>query len=233
MTSKRSDGRAPLELRKLAIYAGLNPFAMGSSQVTLGSTQILTSAKIKKALSTSISGISTRINLLAQSTPGDLPFSQEEIENIELLCNKALTAAVATCDLRDLTCEIECYVSCADGGLACAIIAGAWVSLYQCLNWASIENLISEPVKVVRMAAITVGMVNNQILVDLNAEELAKAQYSAVALFDSQQQLLSFQSTKTSSPVPVATMQNLIQSAAGAVTEIFREEEKAVTEESL
>lgn len=187
----RNDGRNNHEPRKIVIYPNFLKYSYGSALIEVGETRVICCAtlenKVPYFLKNTGSGWIT-------AEYGMLPGSSKEriarevyrpsgrTQEIQRLIGRSLRAAVELYQLGEYTITIDCDVLQADGGTRTASVSGGYVALVIALNkmrkqglmsYSQSNNLlpIKEPV-----AAISVGMIKKEKLVDLNYQEDSKAE---------------------------------------------------------
>jgi ribonuclease PH len=183
-TTARPDGRANDELRPVTFTPGIAPNADGSVLIATGKTQVLCAATIEAAVprwmkDQGITGgwITAEYSMLPYSTltrrPRDISRGKVDGRSIEIqrLIGRALRAAVDLDLLGERTLWVDCDVLQADGGTRTASITGACVAI--ALAFASLlkrGDITCWPLGAL-VAAVSVGVVDKRLLVDLNYEE--------------------------------------------------------------
>ncbi|SMP10453.1 ribonuclease PH [Desulfurobacterium pacificum] len=173
----RNDGRKPDELRKVTITLDYIKHAEGSCLIEFGDTKVICTASVEEKVPPFLKGtgqgwITAEYSMLPRATAqrtvreaakGKLTGRTQEIQR---LIGRSLRCAVDLTALGEITIWIDCDVIQADGGTRTASITGAFVALYRALE--KIEKLSAVKNFV---AAVSVGVVNGQVLLDLNYEE--------------------------------------------------------------
>ena len=95
---------------------------------------------------------------------------------IQRLIGRSLRSVVDLRKLADFQIKIDCDVIQADGGTRTASITGAWVALYQAINFLLKSGKLSENPIIDQVAAISCGICENQELIDLDYEEDSSAE---------------------------------------------------------
>ncbi|NJK79873.1 MAG: ribonuclease PH [Chloroflexaceae bacterium] len=180
----RLDGRAPDQLRQIAIIPGAAPYAEGSALIEVGSTRVLCAATVEEGVPSWLRGqgrgwITGEYALLPRATqtrnrrerngPGG------RTQEIQRLIGRALRAAVDLTTLGEYTITIDCDVLQADGGTRTASITGGYVAL--ALAIAHIQQqgwLKHNPIRYA-VAAVSAGIIDGEALLDLNYEEDSRA----------------------------------------------------------
>jgi ribonuclease PH len=182
----RSDNRSPDQLRPVKITAEFITTAEGSALIEVGNTRVICTASIEEAVPTFLrnSGkgwISSEYSMLPRSTltrtPREVSKGRQSgrTHEIQRLIGRSLRAVTDLAKLGERTIWIDCDVIQADGGTRTASITGAFVAL-----GLAIEKLIeagtlkSAPLRDF-VAAVSVGIVDGEILLDLAYEEDSRA----------------------------------------------------------
>lgn len=182
----RSDGRAPGDLRDCKLLMGINKYAEGSCLICMGDTKVHVTASIEdrvpRWLMDSDGGwVTAEYGMLPRSTSER---SQREASQgkqggrtleIQRLIGRALRAA---CDLKALgqrTITLDCDVLQADGGTRTASITGAFVALAQACKHLEKKGRVKRNPLVTQVAAVSVGLVGGETMLDLCFEEDSRA----------------------------------------------------------
>jgi ribonuclease PH len=182
----RSDNRAPDQIRPVNIIPDFISTAEGSALIEMGNTRVICTASVEETvpqfLRNSGKGwISSEYGMLPRST---LTRSAREAakgkqggrtQEIQRLIGRSLRAVADLKRLGERTIWIDCDVIQADGGTRTASITGAFVALGLALQrLVDAGTLTSAPIKDY-VAAISVGIVDGEVLLDLNYEEDSRA----------------------------------------------------------
>lgn len=180
----RSDGRGPSDLREVSFQTGVAPYAHGSVLVSTGNTRVICSAMIEDNVprwmkEQGVTGgwltaeyamlpYSTLSRKPRDSTKGKIDGRSTEIQR---LIGRSLRAAIDLTKLGQRTVWVDCDVLQADGGTRTASITGACVALeLACQSLVAAGKLPRSPV-MRRVAAVSVGIVGGEALLDLNYVE--------------------------------------------------------------
>jgi ribonuclease PH len=182
----RSDNRAPDQLRPVKITPEFITTAEGSALIEVGNTRVICTASIEEAvpqfLRNSGKGwISSEYAMLPRSTltrtPREVSKGRQSgrTHEIQRLIGRSLRAVTDTAKLGERTIWLDCDVIQADGGTRTASITGAFVALGLALEkLVEAGTLASVPLRDF-VAAVSVGMVEGEILLDLCYEEDSRA----------------------------------------------------------
>src|SRR2546426_4076048 len=185
----RTDGRAADQLRPLQFTPHIAPNATGSVLVATGNTQVLCSAMIEDGVprwmkEQQVKGgwITAEYSMLPYSTQQRKPrdISKGKIDGrsqeIQRLIGRAMRAAVDLEKLGPRTIWVDCDVLQADGGTRTAAITGSYLALSLAVRKLIAEEKLKENPLLKAVAAVSVGIVNQQVLLDLCYVEDAAAQ---------------------------------------------------------
>jgi ribonuclease PH len=182
----RSDNRAPDQLRPVNIIPDFISTAEGSALIEMGNTRVICTASVDETVpqfmrNSGKGWISGEYGMLPRST---LTRSTREAssgkqsgrtQEIQRLIGRALRAVADLKQLGERTIWIDCDVIQADGGTRTASITGAFVALGLALQrLIDAGTLSTAPIKDF-VAAISVGIVDGEVLLDLNYEEDSRA----------------------------------------------------------
>jgi ribonuclease PH len=180
----RPDGRSNDQLRPLRFTPGIAPNADGSVLIATGDTQVLCAATVEPSVprwmkEQGVPGgwITAEYSMLPYSTltrrPRDVSKGRLDGRSVEIqrLIGRALRTAVDLDALGERTLWVDCDVLQADGGTRTAAITGASVAVaLACAALKAKGKLIRWPLRCL-VAAVSVGAVDDRLLLDLNYQE--------------------------------------------------------------
>lgn len=180
----RSDNRSASELRKIHLEPGVAPHAMGSVLISAGNTKVICAATVDENVprwmrEQNVTGgwITAEYSMLPYSTltrkPRDISKGRLDGRSTEIqrLIGRSLRAVVDLEALGPRTLWVDCDVLQADGGTRTAAITGAAVAVVlACRELVAAEKIPALPIKQ-RVAAVSVGIVNGEVLLDLDYAE--------------------------------------------------------------
>ena len=181
MVSRRN-GRRSDELRPLRLTRGYTSHAEGSVLVEAGDTRVLCTVSVEEGVPPFLKGkgrgwLTAEYGMLPRST--NTRTRREAAEGrqsgrtmeIQRLIGRSLRAVTDLDCLGERTLRIDCDVLQADGGTRCASITGAWVAVADAIAWCKTQGLLlGEPLRDA-VAAVSVGIVADQVVVDLDYAE--------------------------------------------------------------
>src|SRR5437763_2096921 len=181
----RIDNRAQTQLRPVHLTVDYLDYAEGSALIEAGNTRVLCAASIDERVPPFLEGkgtgwVTAEYNMLPRST--DTRTSRERdgrvsgrTQEIQRLIGRSLRAVVDMQQLGPRTITLDCDVIQADGGTRTASITGAYVALHRaCSQLVKRGVLTAHPIKTA-VAAVSVGIVGGEILLDLCYEEDSRA----------------------------------------------------------
>lgn len=182
----RSDGRKPNELRKIRITRDYLKHPEGSVLVEFGDTKVVCTVSVQESVPPFLKGKgqgwitaeysmlprATQTRNIRESVQGRIGGRTHEIQR---MIGRAMRTALDLTKVGERTFWIDCDVLQADGGTRTAAITGAFVALADAVIKLYTEGVLTTtPIKDF-VAAVSVGIVDDQILLDLNFEEDSRA----------------------------------------------------------
>ena len=179
---QRPGGRALDALRPVTIERGINKHAEGSVLISMGETRVLCNASVLDKVPPFLKGkgqgwVTAEYGMLprATHTRSDREAARGKqsgrTQEIQRLIGRSLRAVIDLSALGERTIHIDCDVLQADGGTRCASITGAWVALADAIDGLVDKGVIQTSPLLDSVAAVSVGLVNGQPLLDLDYEE--------------------------------------------------------------
>ncbi len=229
----RKEGREPDQIRNVNITRSFTKHPEGSVLIEVGDTKVICNATVEQKVPYFMKGESkgwitaeysmlpraTQIRNVRESAKGRLGGRTHEIQR---LIGRSLRSVIDLKALGEKTIWIDCDVIQADGGTRTASITGAYIALVDALYKLLKENQISRfPVKDF-LAAISVGIVEGQELLDLNFEEDFKAQVDMNLVMTGNGSLVEIQGTAEGEPFSQDVMLNLLILAQKGTSELIQ-----------
>ena len=184
---KRIDGRSNLDIRDTKFTIGYQSFAEGSVLVEMGDTKVICSASIEEKVPGWLRGenkgwVTAEYSMLPRSTlsrtnresrGGSVKGRYQEIQR---LIGRSIRAITDLNGLGSRTVVIDCDVLQADGGTRTAAINGSFVALYQAVYSLVNKGVLPRVPILSAVGAVSVGLVDNELLLDICYEEDFRAQ---------------------------------------------------------
>jgi ribonuclease PH len=179
-SSPRADGRAPNQLRPIRFQNHIAPNATGSTLVEWGNTRVICGVTVEEVIprwmkEQKVAGgwLTAEYSMLPYSTlerkPRDVSKGKLDGRSSEIqrLIGRSMRASIDLAKIGERTVWIDCDVLQADGGTRTAAITGAFVALSLAVKKLLDEKKISENPIINPVAAVSMGIVNGQPLLDL------------------------------------------------------------------
>ena len=217
----RDDGRAADQLRKVKITRNYNKFAEGSVLMEMGDTRVICTVTVEDKVPPFLKGenkgwISAEYSMLPRATSvrtireaarGKIGGRTMEIQR---LIGRAMWSVVDLSGLGERTLWLDCDVIQADGGTRTASITGSYVALIDAL-YSLVEKGDLKKVPVIDyLAAISVGKVHDEILLDLNFQEDSNAQVDMNVVMTGDGRIVEIQGTAEEYPFTKQEMDSLL-----------------------
>ena len=177
----RTDGRGATDLRPVKLELGVLKWAEGSCRIRVGDTEVLCAATIEDRIPPHLRGsgtgwVTAEYSMLPRATAERTQRESAKgriggrTHEIQRLVGRSLRGVVDLAKLGERTVTVDCDVIQADGGTRCASITGGYVALGMALIKYGMERLL-----VHKVSAISVGMVEGHLLLDLDYSEDSRA----------------------------------------------------------
>jgi ribonuclease PH len=149
-------------------------------------------------------------------------------QEIQRLIGRSLRAVVDLAALGERTVVLDCDVLQADGGTRSAAISGAFVALCLALEPLRRDGVMERLPINDRVAAVSVGLVGDKLLLDLDYQEDFAARVDANFVATGQGNLVEVQATGEAGPFPRHLLPDMLDLALAGLAEIYQEQEKAL-----
>ena len=149
-------------------------------------------------------------------------------QEIQRLIGRSLRAATDLSALGERTIYLDCDVLQADGGTRTAAITGAWVALHQALEGLVDSGLLQDMPLRCAVAAISVGLHDGNLLLDLNYSEDAAAQADFNVVMTDAGAVVEIQATAEGDPFPRERVSDALSLAAHGMEQLFAEQRQEV-----
>ena len=176
MATKRLDGRRLNELRPVTIQSGFVGSADGSCLIEMGGTRVICTASVEAGVprwrkDSGLGWVTAEYGMLPASTGRrkGRPAAKPDSRGVEIqrLIGRALRGVIRFDRLGENTVALDCDVLEADGGTRTASITGAYVALAMAVNKGIADGQFKRGVLSGQIAAVSVGIVDGQAMLDL------------------------------------------------------------------
>jgi len=234
----RIDDRSPSQLRPVRLTVDYLDYAEGSVVIEAGKTRVLCAASIEEKVPTFLEGkgqgwVTAEYSMLPRATHTRSPRERDgrvsgRTQEIQRLIGRSLRAAVDLDKLGPRTITLDCDVLQADGGTRTASITGAYVALHRACSQLINKGLLSvHPVRTA-VAAVSVGVVGGDIMLDLCYEEDSRADVDFNVVMTAEHEFIEVQGTGEGGVFSRATMDSLVKLAEQGISELLEVQKKYV-----
>ena len=232
---ERIDNRNHNQLRDITIEPNVNIHAEGSVLISFGNTKVICNASIEnnvpRWMKSSDEGWvtgeygmlprSTNERMSREATRGKQSGSTQEIQR---LIGRSLRQAVDLKYLKGKTINVDCDVIQADGGTRTASITGGCVALFLAIkNHHDDQRAIKSFV-----AAVSLGIKENKVLLDLNYEEDSTADTDLNIVMNDKNQIIEIQGTAEDAPFSKTELSDMLELGSSAINEIIKRQKACI-----
>ena len=236
----RSDGRRWDELRPVRIATGCQASAEGSALIEMGNTAVLCAASVDEQAPGWMRGRGTgwvtaeydmlpRATSTRRSRDRDAGRTASRSQEIQRLIGRSLRAATDLPALGERTIYLDCDVLQADGGTRTAAITGAYVALQHALRQLANDGKLAQIPLPRAVAAISVGLLNDRLLLDLNYAEDAAADADFNIVITSAGAVVEIQATAEGQPFPRQQISHALALATRGMEPLFAAQRAALS----
>jgi ribonuclease PH len=234
----RIDGRSRTQIRPVKLSVDFLGYAEGSVLIEAGQTRVLCAASVEEKVPPFLEGkgqgwVTAEYNMLPRAThtrnarerSGKISGRTQEIQR---LIGRSLRAAVDLTALGPRTITLDCDVLQADGGTRTASVTGAYVALHRACSRLLAQGLVSvHPVRTA-VAAISVGVVEGELLLDLCYAEDSRADVDFNVVMTSEHEFIEVQGTGEGGVFSRNTMNAMLDLAETGINELLQIQQKHV-----
>lgn len=237
----RIDGRKAGEMRPVHITRGILKHAEGSALIEVGETRVLCAASVEdrvpQFLRESGQGwVTAEYGMLPRSTKTRTPREATagkvsgRTSEIQRLIGRSLRAVTDLRGLGERTIWIDCDVLQADGGTRTASITGGCVALTDALGFLRDQGKIAGSLLQDFVAAVSVGVVEGELLLDLNYAEDSIAEVDMNVVMTGAGNFVEVQGTAEETPFAKGVLDRMIEMAAHGIGELVRIQQQLLAE---
>lgn len=234
----RTSGRLPTELRNVEMQVNVNKHAEGSCLIKCGDTHVMCTATVEDKVprwvkDTGAGWVTAEYGMLPRSTSSRMDREAKKgqagrTHEIQRLIGRSLRAGVDLKVLDGFQIKIDCDVIQADGGTRTASVTGGFVALYLACQKLLEQGRIKKFPITDFIAAVSCGIVNGHVALDLDYEEDSIADTDANFVMNAKGQLIEIQGTAEHAPFSPAELQQLLGLAQTGIAELVALQKKAV-----
>ena len=227
--------RKNTELREINIQNKFSPYAEGSCFVKFGNTHIICTASVEERVPIWLRGkqkgwITAEYGMIPRATHSrvDRDISKGKIsgrsQEIQRLIGRSLRSAINLNELGERQIKIDCDVIQADGGTRTASISGAWIALYDAVKFLMSQGKITKnPIKN-QIAAISCGIINEEIFIDLDYYEDSNATVDGNFVLTDNKEIIEIQSSSEQKPISKSDFLKMYELVENKIEIIFQKQ---------
>src|SRR5580698_7975953 len=237
----RADGRTPNQIRPLRFQNHIAPYAAGSTLIEWGKTRVICAVTVEESVprwmkEQKVEGgwMTAEYSMLPYSTldrkPRDITKGKLDGRSSEIqrLIGRSLRASVDLVKVGARTICVDCDVLQADGGTRTAAITGAFVALSLAIKKLIAEKKIPENPILKSVAAVSVGIVNDRPLLDLNYVEDVAASVDMNLVMNSAGEFIELQGSGEEATFTESQLASLLALGKSGIKELLAAQQKAL-----
>ncbi len=229
----RPSNRRYNEMREISLISHVSPYAEGSCMSKFGNTHVFCTASVDTKLppwlrNSGKGWVTAEYGMLPRSTHSRMDREvvkgkpSGRTQEIQRLIGRSLRSIVDLKKLGENQIKIDCDVIQADGGTRTAAITGAWVALYEAVNFLLKSGKISENPLLDQVSAISCGIWKNKEIIDLDYEEDSSAEADGNFVMTANNGIVEIQTTAEEKPFNKEQFFNLLELAERGTRRIFK-----------
>ena len=230
--------RARDELRPVRLHMGFTESTPGSVLIEMGRTRVLCTASVEADVPRWMKGsgkgwVTAEYGMLPGSSDSRIrrdSYTRGRQQEISRLIGRGLRSVVDMKAMGEAMVRVDCDVIEADGGTRTASVTGAWVALHQACEWAVAKGKMARNPIIDQLAAVSVGVVNGDTLLDLEYVDDVAADVDMNVVMSGRGLLVEVQGTAEGAPFTRDELDSMLDLAAGGISELV-EAQKAATAE--
>lgn len=240
----RLNGRAAHEIRDISLTRNYISHAEGSVLIEMGNTRIICAVSVEDKLPNFLRGSgtgwitaeyamlprATATRKLRESTAGRVGGRTHEIQR---LIGRCLRSVVDLSVLGERTFWVDCDVIQADGGTRTAAITGAYIALYDALSFLYNRGEIIDIPAQNHIAAISVGIVKGEVLLDLNYDEDSQAEVDANFVMTDDERFVEIQASAEKRPFSAEELEKMERMAKQGIKKIIEMQKEIIAQPRL
>lgn len=229
--------RSADELREVRLHIGYTDATPGSVLIEMGRTRVLCTASIETDVprwmrDSGRGWVTAEYGMLPGSSNERIrrdSYTKGRQQEISRLIGRALRAVTALDTMDQVMIRVDCDVIQADGGTRTAAVTGAWVALHEAAEWAVAQGIMGRNPLRDQVAAVSVGMVGGEVLLDLEYESDVAADVDMNVVMSGEGQLIEVQGTAEGAPFDRADLDTMLDLAATGIRELVDMQIRATT----
>ena len=220
------------QMRPVSMETGINKWAEGSCLIKMGGTHVLCTASVDfsqptwKRMQNKTGGwVTAEYSMLPRANETrkshDAMSRDNRAVEISRLIGRSLRSVVDMEKLGKHTITIDCDVIQGDGGTRCASITGGFVAMALAVRWLMAQGRIRENPISENVAAVSAGLWNGDLILDLDYEEDCVAEMDSNFVMSGDGRFIEIQATGEQHPFDAAQLTDLMQMAEAGCKKLF------------
>lgn len=229
----RIDGRSNDQLRPVKITKNYLKHPAGSCLIESGETKVICTASVEESVPPFLKGkgagwVTAEYGMLPGSCSSRVGREKTSgrTHEIQRLIGRSLRAVIDTKLLGERTIKIDCDVIQADGGTRTAAITGGFIALALAVMKLKKDGLITKMPLLDYVAAISVGIFKDELILDLKYEEDSKAEMDMNVVMLGNGKFVEVQGTAEGAPFSKKQMDQLVKLAEEAINKLITLQQK-------
>lgn len=238
----RHDSRAADALRPVHFELDYSRYAEGSVLIQMGHTHVLCNASVLDSVPPFLADkgqgwVTAEYGMLPRAThtrsgrEAARGRQSGRTQEIQRLIGRSLRAAFDLSMLGERTIQLDCDVLQADGGTRCASITGAWVAAALAVNHLLEQGALERNPLQRQVAAVSVGLLNNEPLLDLDYEEDVRCDVDVNIVMNDEMQFIEVQGTAEGQSFARSDFIRVLDVAQKGIAHLFALQQKCLHEQ--
>ena len=223
------DDRDDLTLRRVDVQRGFTDMTPGSVLMSMGRTRVLCTVSFDEDVPPWLRGaaegwVTAEYSMLPGASTKRISrrsLSGGRTKEIQRLIGRSLRAAVDLAAMPELTARVDCDVLQADGGTRTASITGAWIALADAFAGRVAEGKLDTNPLVRQVAAVSVGVLEERVLLDLDYEEDVAVDVDCNIVMTGALDLVEIQGTAERRAFSRPQLDGMVDAAAKGIGELL------------
>ncbi|MYB49799.1 MAG: ribonuclease PH [Dehalococcoidia bacterium] len=228
--------RPPNELRPVRLHMGFTDATPGSVLIEMGSTKVLCTAAVEERRPPWITGrdhgwVTAEYAMLPGSSDQRVRrdhYQKGRALEISRLIGRSLRSVVNLRTMGECAIRVDCDVIQADGGTRTAAVTGAWLAMTEALRWAASQGIANAEAGFDQVAAISVGLVEGEALLDLDYQDDSSADVDFNVVMSGRGLLVEVQGTAEGALFDRADLDSMLDLAEKGISELLSVQRQAL-----
>lgn len=228
----RKNNRKNDEIREVKVVSNFTKYAEGSVLIELGDTKVICTATVEDKVPPFLKGqnrgwLTAEYSMLPRATntrvKREISLGKQNGRTVEIqrLIGRSLRSCIDFNLLGERTIVIDCDVIQADGGTRTASITGAYLALELAIQKLLDDKIISKNPLISKVAAISVGIVRGEVLLDLDYSEDSIAEVDMNVIMNNKNEFIEIQGTGEEATFNYSELNSMLELSRKAFDLLF------------